>query len=276
MTDERREAFRRKFIKELQLQEVKFDEVPLYRVNCQLDGIAIKHKDETIRNIFYIDDVYNDYLDGHSINKIIQHILKRSKENVEAEEVVNKAKSCLEDGSWKNYLIAEVINTARNTELLKTLPHREILDLSVIYRICFEDGKSFVIKNESLDMRGMPETELFEIAKKNILKLRPFVKFYLGGGLHAIMNASKCYAASALLFDSVLKDMAEYAEGNIYILPSSIHELFFINASKQSESALLDTIRGANREVVTQEEFLSDNLYFYDKNSGCLKMIEQR
>ncbi|MBP3384453.1 MAG: hypothetical protein J6M22_03205, partial [Firmicutes bacterium] len=43
----------------------------------------------------------------------------------------------------KSKIIPTLVNTSANTEMLSAVPHRQILDLSVVYRIIEEDESGF-------------------------------------------------------------------------------------------------------------------------------------
>ena len=95
-------------------------------------------------------------------------------------------------------------------------------------------------------------------------------------GLWGIVNTKFSYGASAILLESKLCEMASYADGNIYIIPSSINELLFIKADGGEEEALLNIIKYVNQTALEEEDILSDNLYHYDKDTKKLTLIEQK
>jgi hypothetical protein len=61
--------------------------------------------------------------------------------------------------------------------------------------------------------------------------------------------------------------MARYNTETIYILPSSIHELIVLPAKEiVSATELKQIVTEVNEEVLSTDEYLSDNVYQYNKN----------
>lgn len=80
--------------------------------------------------------------------------------------------------------------------------------------------------------------------------------------------------AIALCYPNVLQQLSEKMNGDLLILPSSVHETMVLkdNGMYQSDVLQLMVMKG-NRDVVTKEnEILSNHIYRYDKKEHCLKM----
>ena len=73
-----------------------------------------------------------------------------------------------------------LINTEVNKEYLKTVPHREFLDMSIIYKVLIdktEEGiTSYVLTYEHLMALGLIEQNLYDRAKTNTFNL--FVPYF--------------------------------------------------------------------------------------------------
>lgn len=84
-----------------------------------------------------------------------------------------------------------------------------------------------------------------------------------------LSNIQHFYGASALLYPGLLKRLAEERKCGFFILPSSVHEVILLADSGQEDpEGLSGMVREVNRENVPQEEFLSDHVYYYDKEGG--------
>lgn len=71
--------------------------------------------------------------------------------------------------------------------------------------------------------------------------------------------------------------MAEKLQGDLLILPSSIHEVLVIpDTGWQDYEALNAMVRAVNREVVSREEQLSDHIYRYIRREKRLTTDVQR
>ena len=274
MNYEQYEAFKKMLKEEMHTQNMVFTERQVLKVNQKLDGIAIKDaENESFETVFYPKACFRDYQNGKPISEIVKELSEKNSEKELAQEIISKAKGNIENQLWKECLVAQVINTKKNEEFLSNIPHRNLLDLSVIYRIVFSNSTSVVVNNKMLEDFGMEENQLFAIAKENVLKKHPFFLFSLCGGLCGIKN--EMYGANAILFETELDKAAENAGDDIYILPSSMHELLFVKAKEHEETALLAMIKEVNEVALEEEDFLSDNLYRYDRETKELRLIEQ-
>lgn len=77
--------------------------------------------------------------------------------------------------------------------------------------------------------------------------------------------------AVALFYPGVAEKIAEMAGGNFYAIPSSVHEFIILPESdKYSEEELQAMLESGNREVVSEDDILSDTIYVYDRHLGLL------
>lgn len=88
-----------------------------------------------------------------------------------------------------------------------------------------------------------------------------------------LSNIQHFYGASALLYPGLLERLADERACGFFILPSSVHEVILLADSGQEDpKSLSGMVREVNRENVPEEEFLSDHVYYYDKEGGfCIK-----
>lgn len=81
-----------------------------------------------------------------------------------------------------------------------------------------------------------------------------------------LSNTRGINGASVMFYKNVIKDFASKVNSDLYILPSSIHEIILVPYQKHlSIEALTEMVFDVNRTQVSPEEILSDKVYFYDK-----------
>ncbi len=88
--------------------------------------------------------------------------------------------------------------------------------------------------------------------------------------LYFFGNQTRAYGAVAILRTDILEKFAEEIGGNFYIIPSSIHELLLLpdrGMDDNDDASLREMIEMVNNHEVSNEERLSYNLYYYDKES---------
>lgn len=83
-------------------------------------------------------------------------------------------------------------------------------------------------------------------------------------GMYVLSNFSRMYGASAILYEGVLETCAKQLGSNLYILPSSVHEVILIPDEGQvTKEKLEQMVREVNATQVEAQELLSDYVYYY-------------
>ena len=94
---------------------------------------------------------------------------------------------------------------------------------------------------------------------------------------YVLSNSSTCHGASVLLYPDVLDQLAQNAGENLFILPSSIHELILMRDNgEMSAGELQAMVACVNQEGVEPQEVLSDEVYYYDKDEHSLTMATSK
>lgn len=169
-------------------------------------------------------------------------------------------------------IVFQIINREKNKELLKTLPHREILDLALIYRIIrIQDNGEMISCTVTYDLLKelkLSEEELYDYAKKRTEELLKPEMVAVMPPLYALTNKKLVWGAASVMFPETLKELANTLKKDLYLLPSSLDEMMVIPTDYMSAEEVHDILLQANNEAVTEEEWLSDRLYIYMKDSN--------
>ena len=92
--------------------------------------------------------------------------------------------------------------------------------------------------------------------------------------LFVISNSTRLHGASVILYEGLLKASADIFKDGLILLPSSIHEMLFLPASTcDRHEYLKEMVAHVNRTELDADDILSDNVYYYDKNTDKLKII---
>ena len=76
------------------------------------------------------------------------------------------------------------------------------------------------------------------------------------------------------LYGDILKDFANKKGADMYILPSSIHEVIMVPADRINDpTKLLSIVHDANTTVVSIGDVLSDSVYYYDRKTDHITEI---
>ncbi len=272
--------------------EVRVD--PVNKVNRTLDGLSLlaKNEETMISPTLYINDMYEKY----SSTGDLQATLREAAEAMD--EVFKEAPiSSLDMNTAKDNIIFQLVNTMQNEDMLKNLPHREFQDLSIIYRwVVGVDQKGFsstVINNNLAKSLGMGEEELFKAAAENTRRILPpvvqsmnevIMEMFMADGMPkelaeqmigeqvpemtmwVISNERKIDGAASMLYEDKLHNLAEKVGTDLYILPSSVHEVIVVSVEMGEPEELARMVSEVNMDQVDLSERLSNQVYHYDKD----------
>lgn len=249
-------------------------------------GIAIAVRDELISPNIYMDYYYMLYSEGKDINHILELI---TEEYIEARENIDSYDfKSVENMDIQNNIFLKLINFEKNKDVLAKCPYIKYKDLAITFRILVKSDDSGIasacMTNRELHMLNMDIDSLYNVAKENTRRLFPpvlqkldemmFGKYSDGGGrsqgmdLYVLTNNQGINGAVYMSYEDIICDFAK-EHGSFYILPSSIHEVILLPREQDEErEELSEMVMEINRYVVTDTEYLSDNVYFYDSAVG--------
>ncbi|MCL2052125.1 MAG: DUF5688 family protein [Lachnospiraceae bacterium] len=87
-------------------------------------------------------------------------------------------------------------------------------------------------------------------------------------------NQQKLFGAAVLLYPDFIKNFADRIGADLYIFPSSIHEIILSPAQKTADRAeLLKLVCEINETQVDPEEVLADTVYYYNRSIDVIELI---
>ena len=209
--------------------------------------------------------------------------------------VVRSMNDIMRDANEK--IVFQLINTEQNKTFLEQVPHREFQDLSIVYKVIISADKDAVqsskITNEFAKRLGMSEEQLFKCAAENTRRLFPPVvrsmndimkEMFARDGMPqeiaemmiaeippeqtmwVISNEKGINGAASMLYENELHELAESLESDLYILPSSVHEVIAVSSDMGSPEMLAQMVVEVNMQEVSLDERLSNQVYHYDKD----------
>lgn len=88
-----------------------------------------------------------------------------------------------------------------------------------------------------------------------------------------LSNARRVHGAACVLYPGVLERLAWKEGRDLYVIPSSVHEMILLpDIGAQQPMELKEIIREVNRTQVDPAEVLSDSLYRYSRAEGRLSI----
>ena len=281
-------------------KQITFVEGVVNKTNELLESLTIRFEDQMTAPTIYPQKIYEDYQEGMPFSQIAEGIsASLMTASIEVPELIieNAQKS----------ISFSLLNKEKNKQLLKDCPYREIHDLAAIPRWHISDGKSeasFVVNYNVMQHLRLTKEEVLDIAQKNTESADYFCKnmddilkdimiqdgipeeiaeeFFPEGQLpiFVISNQNKFDGSCAVLSDSFMQSTAEkIGSEELYLLPSSRHEMLALNADGVDNPAILKTMVAdvnSNPDVIRAEDFLSNSIYKYNAVTHSLSVCDSK
>lgn len=177
-----------------------------------------------------------------------------------------------------------LITEEAHPDLASTCPHTpvpgtDLLEVAVVngtyvtqkemQRFCCTQGELFAsaAANQKKDpICFAPINKLLGIPLPDSEDIMPYVFF----------KPSPVSGAAALLDREALQNASNTLGGDLYILPSSIHEVLVLPSSILKPEELEVLVRSVNQTEVRPEDILSDHVYHYNCQTKQLSMAVPR
>jgi len=264
-----------------------------------LSGLSITKNDASIAPTVYLESMEEEYEKGAvGITQIVERIIETVKKEPERVSLPGGLAEIVNDPErvYAN-CYPRVVNAERNTELLKDAPHDLYLDLAVVYVIrivdVFDSPGNIMIRNDLAEKIGISHDRLRESAFENIRRdgyvtstLTDMIKGMLGDmdglrdedlcsptsfQMYIITNDSKYFGANCLLDNEVFVELSDRLGSDLYVLPSSVHEVICVEASDSVDPVdLAEMVHSVNVSSVSDEDYLSDTIYRFCKENRQL------
>lgn len=246
-------------------------------------GLFIRENGQDVSPILYLYDYYIHYQNGELLENIIRNIRADYDKKVQMAAV--KIPNLQEFENIRGRVIYRLVNYEKNKEILEDCPHIRLYDLAVTFRwvarIDDVGVSTSLITNKQVKEWGVSVNDLVLAARQNTPRLFPaqiidmeemlagmvsFILYPSAIPMYILTNEQELNGASALLYGDILKDFANKKGADMYILPSSIHEVIMIPADRIDDPKKLSSmVHEANTTVVSTGDVLSDSVYYYDR-----------
>ena len=265
------------------------------KTNQTLDGMTIP-TGERCSAILYLNPMYEEYRNGKSLDELLKGAAALI---VSAEQEMDVSQVISPEYIRENIFMC-LINRSNNQELLSTVPYQKYQDLAVVYRFrCSQEpviASGIITKAVQKELK-LEDEELHALALENTRKLYPpevksmnevvreIMQRDMGAvadfgpeafsevdSMYVISNSEKYYGAASVIYDDVLQELAGTVGCDLYLLPSSLHEMIAVPSRFADADALSQMVRDVNRGEVGLEEQLSNNVYHYDKEQHSLTL----
>ena len=268
----------------------------------RLHAVLITENSGNFSPALYLEPYYQSYLNGIPVSTLARRMAAVYRNHRWSAEL--SLEELFPGDTIRDRILFRLIHYNRNRELLEEVPHIPFLDLAVVFYFtvshsCLGTG-SCLLRYAHLNELSLTEAGLWPLALKNTSRIlparvRPMEEllpemlreltrensqtgrsvpeelpehlFPETCPMYVLTNPGCYYGAACLLYPDVLSDFAARLDSDLYILPSSIHEVILLarkNAPEQS--ALSEMVRQVNEADVPLCDQLSDRVYCYQKD----------
>jgi hypothetical protein len=177
---------------------------------------------------------------------------------------------------------------------LAQVPHFRYLDLAIVFYCLLSSDEttqaSILIYNQHLSFWGIDADTLYECAIVNTPNLLPhkmtdmtsILKEVLGEDvmdetsdipMYVLTNRYHTNGACVILYDQLLKQLADFFNRDLVVLPSSIHEVLLVPVEVSVDLAQYDRmVQEVNETQLADDEVLSNHAYFFSRANGLLSL----
>lgn len=270
----------------------------IYKNNgLELDGLTISKSKCNISPTIFLNYYYEKQNLFPDLDAICQDILRTYAHNQASESIDVSFFTNYE--SVRHHLAYRIINYEKNKELLQTVPHVRYLDLAIVFYCLLQVQESsnatILIHSSHMKLWNVSADDLYNQTCKTTPQLLPYdfrnmaeVLFETfskngeqdipnrpgNGGfwpMYVLSNTHKLYGASCMLYPHLLDKIAEKLDADLFLLPSSIHEIIILPAQNRRQSAQLSKmVTEINHTELSTDEVLSDHVYYYSKSEQAL------
>lgn len=265
-----------------------------------LDGIVIMKNGSNFSPTIYLNGYYSMYLSGCELDEIVRRVYDIYLNSIGNVTIPDDFFMSFE--KLRSNVAFRVINYERNEKLLENIPFRRFKNLAIVYFVVIdniEEGRGIVtIYNNHVGYWNISEDILYNCAIINTPRLYPAEikpmnqvvsdmilkesnednideliahvnRMNEEFPMYVLTNSYRSYGASCMLYDGLLMKFARHIEADLYIVPSSVHELILIPVDGEvTKEGLDEMIRNVNSTELSKEEILSDTAYLFTREKG--------
>lgn len=251
-------------------------------------GLRIDREDGLASPVLNLEQPFEDMKTVRPYERVVSDITRQAEEILRDMPQIT-LKDVNEYDRLKEGLIMQVIPVKGNEERLADMPHRQMEDMAVVYRVMMNAPQhrgemSFLVTNSIMQGYGITPEQLYADASFNMSQniqysIRPLFNVLADmnpvfadepmpepdNTLFVCTNEMGVYGAGAVAHPEFMEEACKKMQGNFFVLPSSIHEVLLLKDDGHTDyHALQDMVTAINATEVQPKDRLTDNVYHVD------------
>ena len=119
---------------------------------------------------------------------------------------------------------------------------------------------------EEIEYGQFTYREMEDIIKEEVSNMKPDSDI----DMYVLTNNIRFYGATCITYPHVIRDFANEHQSDVYIIPSSIHEVILIPGNKWERDKINEMITEVNTKELDEVEILSDHVYIYNREEDAI------
>lgn len=261
-----------------------------------LDGVIIVAKGEAVSPTVYITEQMLDDMGEEGLADYVIEVYENHKSDMEVDvKQITSKEYILENVEYK------LVGAEANQQKLSCVPHKLLADMAAFYVVVVNNDEngmaSYTLTNENVAGLGVGIEEIDEAARRNTLEkggvefisMEDTMNSMMFGmpvekkaiedatfdtpGFYVLSNKRRMGGATLLMYAELLAQISDRAGTDLYILPSSIHEVLVMKDDELIDVEHLKQMVGeVNCQEVQPDEVLTNSVYKYSKEEGLQKV----
>lgn len=274
--------------------------------DVELNGVILMKEGERVSPTIYLNPYYDRYLQGESIPKMCKEIVELRVVTMRENTLDEATEDMSLDKWKDKVIYRLVNRKSNRKRLIDVPFMQFVdlaITFHCLVRNNDDGIGSFIITRELMESWDVTVKELYQLAGVNTPRLFPSsirtmeevlqdmlepmqdsypayseeildedseqdipFQFESPHSMYILSNSNGINGASALLYPEVIEKFSNSIKSNVYILPSSIHEVILVPFQEEiDKSQLVQMVNEVNETQVAKEEVLSSSVYYYDR-----------
>ena len=293
------EQFKEMIVEDLQayLSGVNIETHAVSKLQGQsYEGLVVRPEGSPVGATLNLDQAFAEYENTGSYERTLiglEDSVKAALQDIPAVE----ANSFVRYENVKDSLTVQLIPTKMNEEMLQTIPHKEMEDMSIVYRILVDSNQNgnatVLITNDILKNYGISAEQLHQDAMESAQRIAPAqiknmsevlaemsgMDPEMFGGMQSPMYVASTpnmtNGAGVISYPDFMEQAREKLGADFYVLPSSVHEVILLrDDGTMSDRELSQMVRDVNANEVAPEDRLSDQAFHYDSEEKVFETAQ--
>lgn len=274
---------------------------PIEKMNGNYEAMTVTPEGSNIGLNYNLTSAFAAHEQGNDVEEIARQATNVISGGIKNAPIAD-IEALADYDQMKNKLAMEVVSAERNADLLDKVPHENMEDMAVVYRLVLDsndDGRaSVLVTNGLMEQFGISHEELRADALENAPEIRPakiqgmtemltemmgdeFATLGLAMDpademMFVATTPDKIQGAGVIAYQDFMDQAAEKLGGDFFVLPSSVHEVLLVKDDGQATmESLKEMVQDVNATQVEPEEQLTDNVYHYDSKDHVFELAEK-